>query len=194
LENVSDHERPDMPACAYIVTPRRPSGILLQSAQRLTFDPLLPFAGVSAAEQQAARTPLVFFLFDAGTDPRRHAPAVGAIRASTHPSIRFAPLICFMRQPGLENIRTCINMGFDDIVTLPFAPAELQRRLRRQVGATCVYYETDSYFGPDRRNRLHDSSHHSGRGSGGSHRRLEILRSVGGGVRILSDDLQVVVD
>lgn len=182
-----------MNACAYVVAPAKGPGTLLEAAHALDFELVLPFRGTPAAERQTARTPLVFFLFETAADPRTHAPVVASIRASAKADISFAPLIFFARNPSRETIRTCINMGFDDIVTLPFARPQLRQRLDRQMDGTCVYFQTDSYFGPDRRNRLQDFSDHSGRGSGGQFRRFEILRSPHGGVRVLSDEQQVVV-
>lgn len=182
-----------MNACAFVVAPPGRPGSLLDTAHALDFEIVLPFRGTPAAERQAARTPLVFFLFEATADPRTHAPAIASIRTSAKPGIRFAPLIFFARDPSHEAIRSCINMGFDDIVTLPFTRPQLRQRLGRQVDSACVYFETDSYFGPDRRNRLQDSSDHSGRGSGGQFRRFEIQRSPHIGIRVLSDEPQVVV-
>lgn len=182
-----------MNACAFVVAPAGGPGTLLDTAHALDFEIVLPFRSTPAAERQAARTPLVFFLLETTADPRTHAPVIASIRASAKPGIRFAPLIYFARDPSHETIRTCINMGFDDIVTLPFTRPQLRRRLDRQVDKACVYFETESYFGPDRRNRLQDASDHSGRGRGGQFRRIEILRSPRRGVRVLSDELQVVV-
>lgn len=182
-----------MNACVFIVAPAGGPGSLLDTANALDLGAVLPFRGVAGAERQARRKPLVFFLFDAVADPRTHAPVATAIRASSSPAIRFAPLVCFTRDPSPEAIRACINMGFDDIVTLPVSRPQLRRRIDRQVDTRCVYYETQTYFGPDRRNRLHETSEHSGRGRGGQFRRFEILRSSRNGVRILSNEQQVVL-
>ncbi|HEV7277665.1 MAG TPA: hypothetical protein VGN80_15385 [Devosiaceae bacterium] len=182
-----------MNASAFVVTPKGSPGTLLDTAHALGFEAALPFRSVAAAERQAMRTPLVFFLFDAGADPRGHAAIASSIRASSHPAIRFAPLICFTREPSRELVHACINMGFDDVITLPCSRPRLQQRLARQLGSTCHYYETPSYFGPDRRNRLNDSSDHTGRGSGGPFRRYEIVRSALTGVRLVTDEQQVVL-
>lgn len=182
-----------MNACALVVASADGPGTLLDTAQALDFDTILPFRGVAAAERRAARTPLVFFLFEAVADPRTHAPIAAALRASSKSAIRFAPLICFTRDPSREIIRTCINIGFDDVVTLPFTRLQLRRRLERQLETPCVYFETATYFGPDRRNRLRDSTDHSGRGTGGEFRRFEVVRSVQNGVQVVGEDHQVVV-
>jgi hypothetical protein len=119
-------------------------------------------------------------------------PVVDAIRFSPNLRLRFLPLIYFSRDASLTTIRACIRMGFDDVIALPYAGADLRERILRQVETPQVYYETPSYFGPDRRNRLgNDRSLDSDHG-GGQHRRIEIVRRETG-VDVLNDDFQVVV-
>jgi hypothetical protein len=84
-------------------------------------------------------------------------------------------------------------MGFDDVIALPVALGSLEERLERQIGRPLVYYETASYFGPDRRGRLAHEEGHSLRGTGGEHRRLEILRSTGNGVKLIKDDVHLMI-
>jgi hypothetical protein len=84
-------------------------------------------------------------------------------------------------------------MGFDDIIALPYSAGDLSERILRQVGRTHTYYETATYFGPDRRNRTgHERSTDSDHG-GGQFRRIEIVRNPESGVAVLRDDFQVVV-
>lgn len=182
-----------MNASALVVAPAGSPAALLDTAHALGFEAALPFRSVVAAERQARRTPLVFFFFDAVADLRDHAATASSIRASSVPAIRFAPFIGFARTPSRETVHACINMGFDDIITLPCSRPRLQQRLARQLGTPCHYYETASYFGPDRRNRLGDSSDHAGRGRGGPFRHYEIVRSALTGVRVVADEDQVVL-
>ena len=180
-------------ASALIVAPPGLHGALLETAHALGLEAARPFRSVAAAERQATRTPLVFFLFEAVDDPTAYAATVALIRASARPAIRFAPLICFARFPSLEAVRTCINTGFDDVIMLPCSRPRLRQRLLRQLDSPSHYYETASYFGPDRRNRLHDSSNHPGRGRGGPFRRFEVVRSSLTGIRIVEEEHQVVL-
>jgi CheY-like chemotaxis protein len=181
-------------ACAYIVGPEDGSGAVLRKlARQVGFATVHPYKGVAAAEQQAQVTPLVYFLFSAVQHPRAHKSAAEAIRLSSARRVRFSPMIYFSENPSLESIRSCIGMGFDDVITLPFTLARIEERLDRQVERTLIYYQTDTYFGPDRRGRTEDEEVHSGRGSGGQYRRLEILRSTSAGVNVLKDDLHVVL-
>jgi hypothetical protein len=183
-----------MKACAYIVGPENgPATALRDLARRIGFDSVHPYKSVAVAEQQTLVTPLIYFLFAAVTEPRKLKPVADAVRLAPSKRVRFSPMIYFSESPSLETIRACIGMGFDDVITLPFTLARIEERLERQVERTLVYYETDTYFGPDRRNRMEDEEVHSGRGSGGQYRRLEIMRSTNAGVNVLKDDLHVVL-
>jgi hypothetical protein len=181
-------------ACAYIIGPEQGSGAALKElARRIGFDSVHPFKSVAIAEQQTLFTPLVYFLFGSVTDVRTLRPVADAIRLSPSKRVRFSPMVYFADRPSLEAIRTCIGMGFDDIITLPFTLSRIEERLERQTERPLIYYETPTYFGPDRRNRMDDEPAHTGRGSGGQYRRMEIMRSANAGVNVLRDDLHVVL-
>jgi hypothetical protein len=177
-------------ACAYVVSSAGRSGTaLMELARGCGFDAVVPYQGVTAAELQTTRTPLLFFLCAATPDPRALKAVADAIRFFPSPGIRFSPLIYFDESPSLEVIRQCIAMGFDDVITLPFTRERVEERLRRQVDRPQIYYETPTYFGPDRRGRLPAEPVHSLRGTGGQFRRLEIVRTPRRGVRVLRDDV-----
>lgn len=184
-----------MKASAFIVgPPDGPGAALRDMAPRLGFETVLPFGGVANAEQQTAQTPLLFFLFAAVDDPGTLKPAADAIRFCPSRKVRFSPLIYFSESPSIAAIRLCAAMGFDDVITLPFTHSRVADRLKRQIDRTQVYFETASYFGPDRRSPAGGQEDgHSGRGAGGRHRRLEIIRSIPGGVSVLRDDAQVII-
>jgi CheY-like chemotaxis protein len=177
-----------------VVGPRDGAGAaLLDLARSLGFASVERYQGLSRVEQKADAMPLVFFLCAAVPDLKTLKPAAEAIRQSPAPKLRFSPLIYLSRQPALPEIRTCIQMGFDDIIALPFGTGDLGARILRQVGRPQVYYETPTYFGPDPRNRTGENrSTESDRG-GGQYRRIEIMRSLERGIEVLSDDLHVVV-
>lgn len=176
-------------SCAYVVGPTDGPGAALADMAGRLFGTVLPFTSLAMAEQQAQKTPLCFFLFAAVNDVQTLKPAADAIRRDASRKLRFSPLIYFSESPSLDAIRACVDMGFDDVITLPFTPARVTDRLTRQIDKTLVYYETVGYFGPDRRGRLPDDQGHSRRGTGGRHRRLEIVRSLLAGVHILRDDV-----
>ncbi len=163
---------------------------LLELARGIGLGPIHRYSDLAKAEAQTAETPLVFFLFAATDDVRRLKPLADAIRFSPGRRLRFSPLIYFARGPSIEAIRSCINMGFDDVIALPYEGPSLEHRIAQQIGQTCVFYETSTYFGPDRRNRLETDQGDPRRGSGGQFRRMEIIRTPDKGVEVLREDLR----
>jgi hypothetical protein len=183
-----------MRATAFLVrSDDAPGSALGDLAHRLEFDSVRNYESVAAAAKQAQVTPLLYFLFSAVPNLKSVKPIADAIRFSRDHYVRFAPLIYFAENPSLDIIRACINMGFDDVITLPFTQARVEERLQRQLERTLVYYETATYFGPDRRGRMADEKGHHNRGTGGQYRRLEISRNPLAGVHVIRDDLHVVL-
>lgn len=177
-----------MNACAFVVGPATgPGAAVAALARRLEFTAVQAYAGIEAAARQARRTPLLYFLCTAA-DPLELQAVAREVRFCPHGRIRFSPLIYFAARPSLETLRACIGMGFDDVIALPLSTARARQRLQRQLERPLVYYETPSYFGPDRRNRLGGGPVHSARGSGGDHRRIEIRRVPGIGIDVLRDE------
>lgn len=146
-------------------------------ARHLGFEAVLPYAGVSVAEQQMVRTPLIFFLFAAVNDVASLKTHADALRFGPSRKLRLSPLIYFSESPSLDGIRACAAMGFDDVVTLPFARERITSRLARQVNRSITYCETRDYLGPDRR-----------AAGGGPIRRFELMRSFGDGTTVIRED------
>jgi len=163
-------------------------------ARAIGFESVQRYQGLARAERQSAKTPLVFFLCAPARDVRTLKPMADAVRFSPSLKLRFLPLIYFAREPSLETVKQCIAMGFDDVIALPIAGDDAGDRIARQIGRIQTYYETSTYFGPDRRNRTGgpkrsgDSDH-----GGGQFRRIEIVRNPDTGIDVISDDMQVVV-
>lgn len=179
---------------AFIVGPWDGAGALLgQLAREIGFAPVQPYAGLSRAEAQAAKTPLLYFLCAEVADVKTLKPMADAIRFSPGRRLRYSPLIYFTHNPSVDVIRNCINMGFDDVIALPNSGARIDERVSRLVGSVQVYFETPTYFGPDRRNRLVDDVDDPRRGKGGAFRRIEIIRSADTGTQVLDGDEQVVL-
>jgi hypothetical protein len=160
---------------------------LIHLAREAGLDPVRPYDGLHKAEAQAAQTPLVFFLCAAVADVRSLKPLADAIRFSPSRHLRYLPLVYFAHSPSIEAIKACINMGFDDVIALPFSGERLRSRLARQVGTVQTYFETSTYFGPDRRDRVGSTGPHPRRGTGGDYRRFELIRRETG-VEIMHDD------
>lgn len=181
-------------ASAFVVGARNgASAALHELARAVGFSTVERYAGLAHAERQLRDIPLAFFLCAEVSDLATLKPTADAIRFSPSLGLRFSPLIYFSRSLSVECIRQCIRMGFDDVIALPYANGDLSERIFRQVGRPQVYYETATYFGPDRRNRMgHPRSSESDHG-GGQYRRIEIVRNPMTGVDVLRDDFRVVV-
>jgi hypothetical protein len=178
-----------MKAAAYIVGPMDgPGAALTDMARQLRFAAVLPYAGVAQAEQQINRTPVCFFLFAAVPDVGALRHVADAIRFCPSRRVRFSPLIYFSESPSIETITRCINMGFDDVITMPFTRSRVAERIDRQVGHSHIYYETPGYFGPDRRDRVTGPQRAAETRLGGQFRRLEIVRNLMTGVNVVRDD------
>lgn len=177
-----------MRASAFVVGPHDgPGAALADLARGLGFAGVHAFSSLAAAEAQAQHLPLLFFLFAAVDDVRDLKSAADAIRFSPGRRIRFCPMVYFSESPSIDAIRTCVEMGFDDVITLPFSAARVSQRLDRLVDRTQVYFETADYLGPDRgAGRSHTRA-------GGQYRRLEIIRTVMAGVSVMRDEMQIAV-
>ena len=95
--------------------------------------------------------------------------------------------------PGRPGPRPCLRpssvgqlLRGPDVDALPYGGGSIGERILRQVGQPRIYTETDSYFGPDRRDRTPADVE-------GQVRRIEIMRSPRTGIAVLNDDVQVVV-
>jgi hypothetical protein len=161
-------------------------------AKSLGFAPVARHTTMDAARRQVDETPLIFFLCAPVKDVSALKPLANAIRFSDDMRLRFSPLIYFTPEPSVARIRACINMGFDDVIATPYAGGDLADRIGRQVGQPQVYYETATYFGPDRRNRVGAPRSSESDHGGGHFRRIEIVRT-DAGVDVLRDDFQVVI-
>jgi hypothetical protein len=164
----------------------------MELARAVGFSTVQRYQGLSRAEILLNRTPLLYFLCSPVDDVRRLKPMADAIRFSPSFKMRFLPLIYFAREPSIDTVKHCIEMGFDDVIALPFAGDDIGDRLARQIGTVQSFYATATYFGPDRRNRMGAParSPDSDRG-GGEHRRIEIRRNTDTGVDILSEHLHL---
>ena len=178
-----------MRAYAYVVGPENgPGTALLDLARGLGFAGVSPFSTMAQAEQQTQTTPVCFFLFAATERLENLRGIAEAVRFSTTRRLRFSPLIYFAESPSVEAITGCINMGFDDVITMPFTRKRVLERMARQVGQSLVYYETPRYFGPDRRGRPGIEQGHGKSRRGGQFRRLEIVRNLISGTNVVRDD------
>ena len=178
-----------MKAYAYVVGPQDMAWTaLFDMASELGFGGVSSYRGIAQAEQQVEKSPVCYFLFSSVHDIRSLREQTDAIRFSSRRHLRFSPMIYFTQNPSVETIMACINMGFDDVIALPHSVSGLRERLLRQTNQQIVFYETEGYFGPDRRNRIARRQSMGVTRVGGPFRRLEIIRNVAQGIEVLRDE------
>ncbi|MCW5721230.1 MAG: hypothetical protein KIS86_08815 [Devosia sp.] len=177
-----------MNAYAYVIGPRNgPGAALFEMAQAIGFAGVSSFRGLAQVEEQTLVTPICYFLFATVPEPASLRPLVEAVRFCPKGRVRFSPLVYFATDSSLDIIKACVNMGFDDIVALPHPLRSLRQRIERQVGQAMTYYETASYFGPDRRKGADRWRTEADKRTGAPFRRIEMVRSLSSGVDVLSD-------
>jgi len=168
-------------------------------AQRKTLETLATrtgFGGISMdatgpAFPDPADRRLAYFFFHCmvGNDLLRQT--LGRIRKDDR--LRFSPAVLIADECSKSDVCRYINLGFDDIVVLPEAARVLERRLTNQLTTPVSYFETSTYFGPDRRRsqRLNTPST-VGQKAPGEHRHVRYLVQRGAaGIEILRRELVI---
>ena len=158
-------------------------------AKDLGFGMVRPYMGIPDAERLAKIHPVNFFLFDYSSEFEKSKQWISEIRNCQQLRVRFAPLICFVETPSKEIIISCVNAGFDDILTLPWSRTKFQERLSKQINTKNIYFETDNYLGPDRR-RFSKNPKERGAGApaaGYGFRQYEFVRNNHLGIQIMND-------
>jgi hypothetical protein len=140
------------------------------------------------ARQPSDALAVTYYFFHYQLDDERLRAALAAIREHEDPSTRFAPAIMIIGQASATDVLRMVGQGFDDIVALPEKAPILEKRFALQVNAPIMYYETDSYFGPDRRRLQKLLRPEADLRQAGTyqHRRYTIKRVPNAGVQILS--------
>lgn len=158
-------------------------------AADLGFKLVRPYMGVADSDRLAKIHPVNFFLFDYNQDFEKTKSWINEIRASYQLRVRFAPLVCFVESPSKDIIVECVNAGFDDILTLPWSAMKIRERLAKQVNNKHTYFETDTYFGPDRRRFTADGKKRkqAAPAPGFGFRLYEFVRNNHAGVQIMHD-------
>jgi hypothetical protein len=156
-------------------------------ARDLGFRQVTPYFNLLAVEELTRKVPNNFFLFATDGELGQIKSQIQNIRNSSRPRVRFSPLICFVEVPLPMLISQCIQIGFDDILTLPWDPAQMVPRLRRQINAPITFYETSTYFGPDRRRFSQKRAGSTIYKKSQGYRRIDIRRDPVHGVQILGD-------
>lgn len=110
--------------------------------------------------------------------------ATQAVRTFTD-EIRFSPLFLMAKDISEQELSRYMSVGFDDVVQSPCTLDALGIRVRRQINTVHDYFETEQYFGPDRRKNKQAQSEHKARNGLVPYRRYSIRRDVFKGIEIL---------
>lgn len=112
--------------------------------------------------------------------------ATRAIRNYQDDDIRFSPIILMAKEISKTELREYIGIGFDDIVQFPCTFDMLRTRAKRQLNNVVKYFETEDYFGPDRRNFfVSQSPRHEARTGLAPYKCFSIRRDVFKGVELV---------
>ena len=108
--------------------------------------------------------------------------------------VRYAPVVLFAADGPFEQYLSYIDMGFDDIITLPENATIVEQRLIAQLDTEHTYFETATYFGPDRRRMEVEVPHQFQRSDAPhSHVRHYFARDPRRGIVVLHSDSYLAV-
>jgi len=83
---------------------------------------------------------------------------IAMIRADRNLASRAAPIICVSGYAERGMVEAAIRAGADDFLVKPISPRDVLARITHHLARPLAYFETDSYFGPDRR-RIHSDTY-----------------------------------
>ncbi len=182
-----------MHATAFLIgIDEKSSGGLLYASLDYGFSQIMNYSDIDLVEKQMEKTPLCFFLFSLDEDIKKIPQTVKLIRFNKNKNIRYAPIVGFTKRPDPKIVNACLQFGFDDIVVSPFSIEKILTRQKELVGKDISFYETSTYFGPDRRRtenpNLQRDKLHPKRGEGGDYRKVVVSRSAEKGIEVISDE------
>lgn len=175
----------------FLVGADGPTDALINNACQTGFDSVKPYPGLGAVERELASVPTVFFLFSPVIDIFALNEIIRPLRSCKRRDVRFSPMIYFCNHASPELIRDCIEVGFDDVVTMPFSHAYFQERLLQQLDRAITYCETGIYFGPVRgvKTAFHSAEEDDQlRTQPGRH--IQFVRRLSSGVEIVGDSCE----
>jgi DNA-binding response OmpR family regulator len=152
-----------------------PGAAIADMAHDIGFRTVRAYEGIATVEAQMRATPVCFFFFASTQDVSRLEEKVREIRQARSRKLRCSPLIYFCESPSHDIITISLELGFDDIMTMPFTGQRMAARLMRQIDRKITYVESKDYFGPV-----------TGAAGMGRARQITLIRHPEHGVRILT--------
>lgn len=166
---------------------------LQQMLRQASFSDIRHFPNTSDTFSEFRRGPLPFIFLHSTVPPEESQKAIKLIRSHNDINVRFLPIIVIAEKGDAERLISFIQQGCDDIILSPFTVGQMLQRLRLQLNRPRDFYQTVSYFGPDRRlHALTKSRAHGGRGHGDHfYRHFSIQRHQLHGIKILSTEAHI---
>lgn len=158
---------------------------LLRLATRAGFGFVGSVLGDKRVTIEAERGDIVFFLFHHKLSDDTMRAVIKLLRDNPDDAIRLAPLLLFVSDGPMETILKYVKFGFDDVISLPEKLENLVTRAQNQLNNPQIYFETETYLGPDRRRMEIDMGNESRRGGDFQHTKLTIQRTLQFGVRVI---------
>jgi len=124
--------------------------MLKRIARRAGFIELQPLGGGNTSGHTKDRK-LNYFLVHHELGAAAIEAVLRSIRSSIIADVRYAPIVLFATDGPFEQYLGYVQMGFDDVVTLPEKADIVEQRLIAQLDTKYVYFDTATCFGPDRR-------------------------------------------
>lgn len=171
--------------CVAIVLAKdeRDCAALMRLAEKLRFGAVVAHSPTLGHDRFDHR--LVFFLVHFDYAPEAKQKLLYDLRHASSVSLCFAPVVLFLRAGSPEEIQAHIEMGFDEVISVPEDGHAMAVRLASQIGHEQLYIETRNYLGPDRHRRDKPGHNPVPRKQGEKHARLTILRTPEAGVHIV---------
>lgn len=131
------------------------SRVLELIAHHLGFGEVASGLGDSATGTSRAAVTYLFVDYQLPDDVLQDV--IEAVRSERSTTLCYSPIILFTDECGPDMARRYVHMGFDDVIGLPEQRDVLAERLSAQLHSRQVYFDTEGYFGPDRRRLDHGS-------------------------------------
>jgi len=133
--------------------------------------------------------PLPFIFVHSRANKELQAEALAIVRGHYDLNLRFLPVILMTEERGYEEVKAFVKAGYDDVIITPCPTSTLMHRLQLQISEPWDYFQTSTYFGPDRRRLDMPMPENERRTRGGFFfRRFVVQRNARRGVQIVSTE------
>lgn len=126
---------------------------------------------------------IVFFFAHGPTPDQQKHRLLQALRTTSNPLRRFAPVICLVPGGPRHQMVPLIDMGFDEVLFLSDPVEDMVTKLSAQLNRPLTYVHTAKYFGPDRRRiELIDRADPRRKPGPGACQKIQVTRDPGRGI------------